>query len=104
MIPGGNIMVLRTCARITQLLTRSHHQGGNSHAVVIGCYKANETDLQLTSTGTSLQNTIGTNILDLLNVSNFKASPGSCRSFYNLHADYPCITVAGLGDVATQYD
>lgn len=108
MISGGNLLVrFRTCgsgSRIAQLLTRAHHQDRNSHAVVIGCYKANETGLKLTSTGSTLQNTIGTDILDLLSVSNFKASPGSCRSFYNLHTDYPCITVAGLGDVTTQYD
>jgi len=104
MILQNNLILrFRTCG--AQLLKRTHHQASGSHAVVIGCFKDNDTsDLRLTASGKSLLNTIGTNIVDLLSLSNFKASPGSCRSFYNLHADFPCITVAGLGDAATEFN
>lgn len=82
---------------------RAHH-AGKSHAVVIGCYKTEDNGFKLTDSGEHVQNIVGTNLSDLLSMSNFKADAGKNRTFYNLHNDYPCITVAGLGNKDVPYN
>ena len=89
--------VQRCCQITTAILLRQHHVGTH-HAVLIGCYKEKANGFKLTESGKALQHIVGSNIIELLSLANFKADAGKSRSFFNLHKDYPCVTVAGLGD------
>jgi len=109
MLRRNIIIRLHQCTLRSLLVSnRSHHEDAakkkGAHAVVIGCYKNTHSELTLTDSGNSLQHLVARNFLELLHLSNFKGDAGSCRSFYDVHADYPCITIAGLGDDVKEYD
>jgi len=89
--------VQKFCECASSNFIRKHH-ASKHHAVVIGCYKTKDDGFQLTQNGENIQNRVGSNLSDLLSISNFKADAGKTRTFYNLHNDYPCITIAGIGD------
>ena len=86
------------------ILVRSRSYASSHRVVIVGCYKGEKKEFQLTESGNALQDIVGNNFNELLSLSNFKAEVGQVRSFFNLHAEYPCITIAGLGDVEVQFD
>lgn len=98
---------LKNGSKIQRIINTSFCQKrslSNKPAVILGCYKTKSNGHEFTSNGDALNKMIGNKLIDLLNISNFKAEIGTSRTFFGLHEDYPCISVTGLGDRGISYD